>query len=285
MQNQTVPCTYLNSLIPLKIQEVLESVVEKVASADRIPQETGQALSNVIQDSEDLIEDKEYEKAKRLFQTAVVLANMNSSRLDIYLTHRLVFSTCKSAQPDHISSLYESMSLLQTINLAHTNDPKSVSMAGAIEKKLYGFGEGDSHLDDSLLYFLESYYTLNHRYRCINLSLTYVYRSTSGLATSDIERMADLVMAKRIWSKVLNLCERDWAVTLEKGGNDSKRLNDGTKKDHELQDYYNAQKLWISGNRADAYFGLGQFDEFSKSLELPKKTSSTVDVGKLYSST
>jgi len=43
---------YLNSLIPPKIQEVLEAVVETVASADTIPQETGKALSNnIIQDA------------------------------------------------------------------------------------------------------------------------------------------------------------------------------------------------------------------------------------------
>lgn len=262
--------TYLSSLIPPKIQEALDAAVELSPDSDQPPVETGNALSKIIQDAEDFIEKKEFEKAKILFQTAIVLANMNSSQPDTYLTHRLAFTTYKSAKPDLISSLYESMKLLQSINLAHTNDPETVAMAGAIEKKLYECGEGDKHLDEALLYFLRSYYTLNNRYNGINLALTHVYRAKSGLATSDTERIADLVMAKRTWSRVLFLCERDWPIILEKEKNDESRLNDGTKDGQELNEYYNAQKFWISVNCAEAYFGLGKFDEFNKYREQAK---------------
>lgn len=263
--------TYLNSLIPPKIQEALDAAVEEVVESDIAHPETGKALSKIIQDAEDLIEEKEFEKAKLLFQTAFVLANMNSSQPDTYLTHRLAFTTYKTAKPDPISSLYESMKLLQSINLAHTNDPETVSMAGAIEKKLYECGEGDQHLDEALLYFLRSYYTLNNRYNGINLALTYVYRANSGLSTSNTERIADLVMAKRTWNRVLFLCDRDWPIVLEKEKNDAMRVNDGTKNGQELQEYYNAQKFWISVNWAEAHFGLGHFDEYNKYLELAKK--------------
>ncbi|REG81896.1 tetratricopeptide repeat-containing protein [Algoriphagus antarcticus] len=281
--------TYLNSLMPPKIQEALDDAVEKIAETDIPLQVPGAALSKIIQDAEDLIEQKEFEKAKLLFQTAAVLANMNSSQPDTYLTHRLAFATYKTAKPDLVSSLHESMKLLQSINLAHTNDPETVSMAGAIEKKLYESGEGDQHLDEALLYFLRSYYTLNNRYNAINLAITYVYRAKSGLATSDVERSADLVMAKRTWNRVLFLCERDWPVVLEKEKNDEVRVNDGTKDGQELQEYYNAQKFWISVNRAEANFGLGQFDEYHKYLELAKKIpyplwmweSFTAQMGKL----
>src|SRR5690606_17979031 len=114
--------TYLNSLIPPKIQKELDLVVEKIAESATVSTEAGDALSTIIQDAEDFIEQKEFEKAKLLFQTAIILTKMNSSQPDTYLTHRLAFTTYKSAQPDLISSLYESMKLLQSINLAHTND-------------------------------------------------------------------------------------------------------------------------------------------------------------------
>jgi hypothetical protein len=262
--------TYLKSLIPPKIQEALEAKVEQIADIESNINESGNALSKIIQDAEDFLEVKEFEKAKLLFQTAILLASMNSSQPDTYLTHRLAFATYKAAKPDLISSLYEAKKLLQSINLAHTNDPETVSLAGAVEKKLYESGEGDKHLDEALLYFLRSYYTLNNRYNGINLAIIYVYRANSGLATSDIERMADLVMAKRTWRRVLYLCDRDWPVVQAKEKNDANRLNDGTKDGQELQEYYNAQKFWISANRAEAYFGLGEFDEYSKNMALAK---------------
>jgi hypothetical protein len=236
-----------------------------------------------------LIEQKDFDKAKLLFQTAIVLANMNNSQPDTYLTHRLAFTTYKAAKPDLISSLYESMRLLQSINLAHTNDPETVSLAGAIEKKLYENGEGENHLDEALLYFLRSYYTLNNRYNGINLALTYVYRANSGLATSKNEKITDLVMAKRTWSRILYLCDRDWPIVLAKEQNDAVNLNANTKELQELQDYYNTQKFWISVNRAEAYFGLGQFENYQKNKELAKNIphptwmweSFTEQIGKL----
>ena len=281
--------TYLNSLIPPKIKEAIEEGVEKVKLAEDPPTETGKALSKIIQDAEELIEQKEFEKAKLLFQTAIVLANMNNAQPDTYLTHRLAFTTYKSAQPDLISSLNESMRLLKSINLAHTNDPETVSLAGAIEKKLYENGEGESHLDEALLYFLRSYYTLNNRYNGINLALTYVYRANSGLATSETEKIADLVMAKRTWNRVLYLCDRDLPAVLSKEKNDKSSLQNNTKDGQELQDYYNTQKFWISVNRAEAYFGLGQFENYQKNKELAKNIphpvwmweSFTEQIGKL----
>ena len=262
--------TYLKSLIPPKIQKAIDSAVEKIAETETVPLETGNALSKIIQDGEDFLEQKEFEKAKQLFQTAIILANMNSSQPDTYLTHRLTFATYKAAKPDLVTSLYEAKNLLQSINLAHTNDPETVSLAGAVEKKLYESGEGDKHLEEALLYFLRSYYTLNNRYNGINLAIVYVYRANSGLATSDIERMADLVMAKRTWRRILYLCDRDWPVVLAKEKADSVKLNDGTKDGQELREYYNAQKFWISANRAESYFGLGQFDEYNKNIALAK---------------
>ncbi|RAI87943.1 tetratricopeptide repeat-containing protein [Algoriphagus yeomjeoni] len=262
--------TYLNSLIPPKIKDAIDEEIEKAENTEATPTETGKALSKIIQDAEELIEQKDFEKAKLLFQTAIVLANMNNSQPDTYLTHRLAFTTYKSAQPDLISSLNESMKLLKSINLAHTNDPETVSLAGAIEKKLYESGEGEEHLDEALLYFLRSYYTLNNRYNGINLALTYVYRANSGLAASETEKIADLVMAKRTWIRVLYLCDRDWPIVIVKEKNDELSLNANTIDGDELKNYYNTQKFWISVNRAEAYFGLGQFDTYRENKERAK---------------
>ncbi|MDX5339239.1 MAG: hypothetical protein LPK25_09435 [Cyclobacteriaceae bacterium] len=254
--------TYLNSLIPPKLQAEIEKAVEQADRTKASP-EVGKALSLIIQEAEDAIETKEFLKAKHLFQSALLL----SSQKDPYLIHRLAFTTYKAAVPDLVSSLYESLRLLESINLAHTNDPETVSSAGAVKKKLYECGEGANHLEDSILYYQRSFYLLNNRYNGINLALTLVYHATSPLVHHDQERIADLIFARRTWERILFLCDRDWRLISEKEQNDQDLIFNGTKEGLELQEYYNAQKYWILVNRAEASFGLGDFVTYTQSIQ------------------
>ncbi len=258
--------TYLNSLIPPKLQAELEkAVVDNEKEKPAI--EVGKALSLIIQEAEDAIDVMEFAKSRDLFQTAVLLSGGNSSQKDPYLFHRLSFTTYKAAEPDLVTALYKSLSFLQSINLAHTNDPETVSSAGAVEKKLYECGEGDQHLEDSILYYQRSYYLLNNRYNGINLAMTLVYHATSNLVNSDQDRIADLIFAKRTWQRVLYLCDRDWQMIHNKENNDQNLIIGGTKEGQELQEYYNLQKYWILVNRAEASYGLGDFETYQKSLK------------------
>lgn len=258
--------TYLNSLIPPKLQAELEqAVVDNEKEKPVI--EVGKALSLIIQEAEDAIDVMEFAKSRDLFQTAVLLSGGNSSQKDPYLFHRLSFTTYKAAEPDLVTALYKSLSFLQSINLAHTNDPETVSSAGAVEKKLYECGEGDQHLEDSILYYQRSYYLLNNRYNGINLAMTLVYHATSNLVSTDQDRIADLIFAKRTWRRVLYLCDRDWKMIHNKENNDQNLIIGGTKEGQELQEYYNLQKYWILVNRAEASYGLGDFETYQKSLK------------------
>lgn len=280
--------TYLNSLIPPKLQEQIEKAMVESEKPEKAP-EIGKALSLIIQEAEDAIDTKEFAKAKNLFQTAAMLSTANSGQNDTYLTHRLAFTTYKAAEPDLVTALYESLGLLKSIHLDTTNDPETVSSAGAVEKKLYECGEGDQHLEDSILYYQRSYYLLNNRYNGINLAMTLVYHATSALADSDQERIADLVFAQRTWKRVLYLCDRDWKLIQEKEKNDQALITDGTKDGQELQEYYNSQKYWILVNRAESSFGLGDFDTYREALAQSKNIpfhtwqleSFTEQIGKL----
>jgi hypothetical protein len=257
--------TYLNSLIPPKIQEEIEETIAEIPKTQLTQQsEKGDSLSIIIQAAEDSIEEKNFVKAKALFQTAVELSSLNQGQKDLYLIHRLAFTTYKAALPDLVTSLYESLKLLESINLAHTNDPETVSSAGAIEKKLFENGEGDVHLENSILYFQRSYYLLNNRYNGVNLALTYVYRAGSDLSSTNQEKIADLIFAQRTWKRILYLCDRDLPLILEKESKDKNRIEDKTKEGQSLQEYNDAQKFWIAVNQAEAYFGLGDFESHQK---------------------
>lgn len=263
--------TYLNSLIPPRIKEELEKAIEEMPPkrTDQHTDGMGKALSLIIQEAEDAIETKDFSKARELFQSAVMISNSISGQQDPYLIHRLAFCTYKAAEPNLVSSLYKSLGLLETINLAHTNDPETVASAGSVEKKLYENGEGDDHLENSILYYQRSYYLLNNRHNGINLAMTLVYHATSKLINSDHERIADLVFAQRTWKRVLYLCDRDWPVLLTKEKNDA-LLSQGTKDSQEMQEYYDAQKFWITVNRVEASFGLGRFHDYYEYKETTK---------------
>ncbi|MDP2039948.1 MAG: hypothetical protein Q8S14_00635 [Algoriphagus sp.] len=262
--------TYLNSLIPPKLQAELERAVVDRDKSQPIP-EVGKALSLIIQEAEDAIDIMEFAKARDLFHSAILLSGGNTGQKDPYLFHRLSFTTYKAAEPDLVTALNRSLSYLHSINLAHTNDPETVSSAGAVEKKLYECGQGDQHLEDSILYYQRSYYLLNNRYNGINLALTLVYHATSNLVKSDQERIADLIFARRTWKRVLFLCDRDWEIMVQKEKNDQLLINGGTKEGKELQEFYNRQKYWILVNRAESSFGLGDFETHRKSLQESNK--------------
>lgn len=261
--------TYLNSLIPPKLQAQIDKAVSESEKKEASP-EVGKALSLIIEEAENAIDEKAFPKARDLFQTAVLLSSTGSGQRDTYLIHRLAFTTYKAAQPDLVTSLYQSLDLLKSIDLDHSNDPETVSSAGAVEKKLYECGQGDAHLENSILYYQRSYYLLNNRYNGVNLALTLVYHATSNLVTSDQDRVADLVFAQRTWKRVLYLCDRDWKLILEKEKNDQALINEGSKEGKDLQEYYNVQKYWITVNRAEAYFGLGDFENYQKNEEESK---------------
>lgn len=265
--------TYLDSLMPPQIKEELEKAIEEIPPKknNRKKDGVGKALSLIIQEAEDAIESKDFSEARELFQSAVLLSSSISGQQDAYLIHRLSFCTYKAAEPNLVLSLYKSLSLLETINLAHTNDPETVSSAGAVEKKLYENGEGDDHLENSILYYQRSYYLLNNRYNGINLAMTLVYHATSKLVNSDHERIADLVFAQRTWKRVLYLCDRDWPIIMTKEKNDA-LLSQGTKDSQGMQEYYDTQKFWITVNRAEASFGLGKLRDFYEYKETAKNT-------------
>lgn len=263
--------TYLNALIPPKIQQEIKETIENItAEKPSIQEEKGKALSLIIQEAEDAIETKDFESARDLFQSAVLLSKINQNQNDTYLIHRLAFCTYKAAKPDLITSLYQALELLKSINLDHTNDPETVSSAGAVEKKLYECGEGDQHLENSILLFQRSFYLLNNRYNGINLAISYVYRANSALDTKEVEKLADLVFAQRTWERVLYLCDRDWPTILDKEKADA-ALNSDTKESQELKEYYSNQKFWITVNRAEANFGLGNFSIYENYVEEAKK--------------
>ena len=275
--------TYLDQLQPPTLEEQIEKAVENVTRqneggvAVKEPRKKSKIRENktlalLIEQGEEAIEKKDYVKAKALFDSALLIGNdpQNPSlNNDPYLIHRLALVTYKAKKPDEVTALKDSLVLLQQLDLDHTNDPETVTLAGAAEKKLYELGLGDQHLSDAILLFQRGYYLLNNRYNGINLAYTLNCRAASSLCTTKEEQIADMIYANHTRRRVLYICDNDWNNVLKREERESK---EGAANAELLKQrsFDNEQKFWICVNRAESYFGLGEFEKYKKSIEEAK---------------
>jgi hypothetical protein len=159
------------------------------------------------------------------------------------------------------------MKLLAQIDLDHTNDSETVSLAGAIEKKLFLQGQGDDHLDSAVLCFQRSSFLLHNRYNAINLAFLLNCRVDSSLDPTKEDKIADLVWANRIRRDVINLCKKDWnaiANRQSKGTADVLQQADISKSQ---EDTDMVQKFWILVNKAEAHFGLDEMEAYQQEVQ------------------
>lgn len=228
-------------------------------------------LSLITQQAEDALEKNEFKEAKDLFESALLIGKPdkdNRTGVNSYLVHRLALATYKSKYPDEVTALKDALQLLVDIDLAHTNDTETVSLAGAIEKRLYEATGDEKHLAAGIQYYQRGYFLLNNRYHGINLAFMLDYRAQSGLCTTKEERVADIVYAKRIRREVLEMCDKDWAEIAARQA--SMAMQEGLQKNDPFslnqQKADKQQMFWIQLNRAEAHFGLGDMDAYNKSV-------------------
>jgi hypothetical protein len=266
--------TYLEKLIPPSLQEQMELERKNAISENGSPAEdanaNGKVLSMIIDEGEEAIANCDFTSAKELFESALVIGKAGAHGIspvnDPYLVQRLVLATYKSQQPDKISSLQNALKLLDQLDLAHTNDTETVSLAGSIEKKLYEAGEGEEHLKNAILYYQRGYFLLNNRENAVNLAFTLNYRANSSLCDTRDEQVADLIYANHTRKRVLFLCEQDWNEIIKR---ESAENFDVLPEDDRISRhaYYDRQKFWILSNKAEAHYGLGEFDAYRKAKE------------------
>jgi len=272
--------TYLGQLKPPSLEEQIEKAVknEKIrddrmepgvkVSKRKFAVSENKTLSSLIEQGEEAINKKEYGKARTLFDSALLIGNdpnNPSFNNDPYLIHRLALTTYKSKKPDEISALNDALVLLQQLDLDHTNDPETVTLAGAVEKKLYELGHDVDHLRKAIMLFQRGYYLLNNRYNGINLAYMLNCRANSSLCATKEEQIADLIYANHTRRRVLFICDNDWSEISTREERESKGVIDN-EDIVKQRSYNNERKFWICVNRAESYFGLGEFEKYKNSI-------------------
>jgi len=271
--------TFLSDLIPPSLKIHAAAVAREVGDAltniqpkvEEPGNENNPTLSLIVKQAEASLYNKQFAVAKGLFMTAMLATSNNPEQRDIsnntYLTQRLALATYKAKLPDEVAALKEAMKLLIQIDLDHTNDSETVSLAGAIEKKLFLLGQGDDHLDSAVLCFQRSFFLLHNRYNSINLAYLLNCRVDTSLDPTDEDKIADLVWANRIRRDVLSLCTKDWNAISSRQSKSVTDMLPGTDISKTQEDTDTVQKFWILVNKAEAHFGLGEMEAYKQEVQ------------------
>ncbi|NTS43431.1 DUF4071 domain-containing protein [Flavisolibacter sp. BT320] len=269
--------TYLDGLVPPTLQDQLEAAIaEKSRETPRSPspgrsRKKDPTLSLLAEQGEEAIRNKEFTKAKALFNSALLIGKTDNDAgisHDSYLIHRLVYATYNAGIPDEVSALQEGLALLNQLDLRHTNDSETVAIAGRIKKRLYFAGQGDEHLFDGIQYLERAYFLLHNRYNGTNLAFLINHRPETAAYSQPHEVIADLVLANRIRREILDMCDRDWNKLEQKGGQSKEKLStETTDLAASQQVMENEQRFWILVNRAEAHFGLGEIEAYEQAKE------------------
>lgn len=261
--------TFLDDLIPPSLQQKAELVAKQVGDAIKAgggtadaEKEEKESLSLLVKQAEDVLKKKQYILARSLFEAAyqMAFADTNGKLVasNSYLVHRLALATYKARLPDEVTALKQAISILDDLDLAHTNDSETVVLAGKIEKGLYFNGLGEEHLANAILYYERAFYLLHNRYNGINLAFLYNCRVDSNLFTTEADKIADMILANRIRSTVLEICEKDW----REYENKVDPLPEDNQLALEQKALDNEERFWIQVNKAEAHFGLDEIDAY-----------------------
>lgn len=274
--------TFLDDLIPpsLRIRahdisrEISEALLTRQKeTATDVTEDTSnesKTLSILVTQAEESITARHYILAKKLLESAIEISNCNSHETNFsanaYLIQRLAMVTYKTKSPDTVSSLKESIALLNKLDLQHTNDTETVALAGKIEKRLYYHGEGDEHLKNAIMYFERAHYLLHNRYHGINLAFLLNWRVNSPLYDTEEDKIADMMWANRYRREVLEMCERDHEDLKARsaGKHDEEETLVNSKVAVLQQTIYNEELHWILVNKAEAHLGLGEIEAYRK---------------------
>ncbi len=175
----------------------------------------------------------------------VVIAVLNRLRKfqpdDPYIIQQTALATYKAKQPDALQSLIRARTVLAALAPATSSDAETVGLWGAIHKRLWEAGKDRQDLNEAVRAYARGYFIKNDYYNGINFA--FVLNVRASLQEGD-EAIADRVVARRIRTEVLELCDAALAA-----GN--------LKRD---------DQFWVRATKVEALTGLSRLED-AKALQ------------------
>lgn len=123
---------------------------------------------------------------------------------DPFVTQQLALAIYKSRQPDPESALRAACQVLRELSPETTNDPETLGLWGAVQKRLWELTNDQNCLDESIVAYERGFFLRQDYYNGINLAFLLNLRAVEYLkAGQRDEAIADTVRARHIRKDVI----------------------------------------------------------------------------------
>lgn len=199
------------------------------------------SVSELLEESEIARKELKYEKAIELLNEARSIYPEND-----FIIQRLASVIYKSEHPNKGTALFEAEKILSILKPDISNDPETLGLSGAINKRLYEEYNDVKYLHKSLRFYERGYNLRQDYYNGIN----YAFMCTLSSLTRDnvFEAKADFGNGMIARKEVLKIC-----------GN---LINENSFKERDLQ-----EKAWVYLTLAEIYFASGELDLENEQIE------------------
>jgi hypothetical protein len=226
-------------------------------------------LAKLVEDGERALDHGNYTDARKQFASALRLCECAPGRpgglmSDAYLRQRLVLSSYKPLRRGDVEGLEQAKELLAPLRPDESNDPETIGLAGAIEKRLYEATHGVEHLSRAIAFRARGYYLRDDLYNGTSLALLLNMRADASPDSTEPERTADLVFANRVRQELLFRSKRKLAEIHQRRDQSPTSTDEHSSRQsvHDLR-----QEFWCYATNAAAHFGLGNLEDYASNRE------------------
>jgi hypothetical protein len=253
------------------------SKAKALVDADKQSDERAESLpthSELMQQADEAQQAGDFEMAKNLLKLVLkrrTMTNPNASE-DPYIIQRLALVTYKQkqdTQEKEIAALKEACDLLYKLDPATSNDTETLSLWGAVHKRLWEKSKDTVALNKAIRSYERGFYLRNDYYNGINFAFLLNIRAahSAGLAKNSADpgetaryraaSIADFTQAERIRQEVVAICDRSLG---------SIPVPDERASAEEKEEYLKS-KYWVVASQAEAYLGTGNTEAAAKCYE------------------
>jgi len=157
----------------------------------------------------------EAQKASRHSEAVRELAAANALKPDDpYIVQQLALHTYKAEQPSKVEALRAALRIIEQLTPEHSNDPETLGITGAINKRLWLETSDRTRLDMAIQLYQRGFEIRRDYYNGENLAVCFEYRA--GVQQDTDEQLFDRMSARKIRSAVIRLLEEQIGLpTLE----------------------------------------------------------------------
>jgi Tetratricopeptide Repeats-Sensor len=169
-----------------------------------------------------------------VFVAAVLRRLEKLQPTDPYIVQQLALATYKSKRPTVLQALQDAQGILTRLKPDTSSDAETIGLWGAIHKRVWDVAEDRAALNTAIRAYARGYFIKDDYYNGINFA--YLLNVRAAESTGD-DAIADRVVARRIRSEVLAICDRLLASPPAPLTED--------------------EQFWVNATKVEAFLGLG----------------------------